>query len=202
MSFVGLVPSERSSGERRRQGSITKAGNVHLRPAPCRGCVERSAPATGRLHARSPPARPGRDRDHPRLALPAAALPALAQNERPRQAHPEDRRRLRSRARRLRLGDRLPPTPARGGLNDESLRPEQRSAPHPKEDPGSIYAAPTPVGDRDARASQLPTVPSHAVPTRECQSDPPSLSRAVRCSRPQGQPPSRGPPLDFLLHVS
>src|SRR5947209_1202105 len=31
MSFVGLVPSERSSGERRRQGSITKTGNPHLR---------------------------------------------------------------------------------------------------------------------------------------------------------------------------
>ena len=31
MSFVGLVPSERSSGERRRQGSITKAGNAHVR---------------------------------------------------------------------------------------------------------------------------------------------------------------------------
>ena len=31
MSYVGLVPSERSSGERRRQGSITKAGNGHVR---------------------------------------------------------------------------------------------------------------------------------------------------------------------------
>lgn len=31
MSFVGLVPSEHSSGERRQQGSITKAGNAHLR---------------------------------------------------------------------------------------------------------------------------------------------------------------------------
>lgn len=31
MGFTGLVPSERSSGERRRQGSITKAGNTHLR---------------------------------------------------------------------------------------------------------------------------------------------------------------------------
>ena len=31
MSFVGLVPSERSSGERRAQGSITKAGNPHVR---------------------------------------------------------------------------------------------------------------------------------------------------------------------------
>ena len=31
MAFVGLVPSEHSSGERRRQGSITKVGNVHVR---------------------------------------------------------------------------------------------------------------------------------------------------------------------------
>ena len=31
MAFVGLVPSEHSSGERRRQGSITKVGNSHAR---------------------------------------------------------------------------------------------------------------------------------------------------------------------------
>jgi transposase len=31
MAFVGLVPSERSSGEQRRQGSITKVGNGHVR---------------------------------------------------------------------------------------------------------------------------------------------------------------------------
>lgn len=31
MSFVGLIPSEHSSGERRRQGSITKTGNSHVR---------------------------------------------------------------------------------------------------------------------------------------------------------------------------
>lgn len=30
-SYLGLVPSERSSGERRRQGSITKAGSAHAR---------------------------------------------------------------------------------------------------------------------------------------------------------------------------
>jgi transposase len=30
-SYLGLVPSERSSGERRRQGSITKAGSSHAR---------------------------------------------------------------------------------------------------------------------------------------------------------------------------
>jgi transposase len=31
MSYLGLVPSEHSSGERRRQGSITKTGNAHAR---------------------------------------------------------------------------------------------------------------------------------------------------------------------------
>jgi transposase len=31
MSYLGLVPSENSSGGKRRQGGITKAGNTHLR---------------------------------------------------------------------------------------------------------------------------------------------------------------------------
>src|ERR687895_136557 len=31
MAFVGLVPSEHSAGEQRRQGSITKIGNAHVR---------------------------------------------------------------------------------------------------------------------------------------------------------------------------
>src|ERR671924_565627 len=31
MAFVGLVPWEHSSGEHRRQGSITKVGNSHVR---------------------------------------------------------------------------------------------------------------------------------------------------------------------------
>jgi transposase len=31
MAFVGLVPSEHSSGDKRRQGSITKVGNSHVR---------------------------------------------------------------------------------------------------------------------------------------------------------------------------
>jgi transposase len=31
MAFVGLVPSEHSSGEKRRQGGITRCGNGHLR---------------------------------------------------------------------------------------------------------------------------------------------------------------------------
>lgn len=33
MSFIGLVPSENSSGPKKRQGSITKTGNTHVRRA-------------------------------------------------------------------------------------------------------------------------------------------------------------------------
>jgi hypothetical protein len=31
MAYLGLVPSERSSGEQRHQGRITRAGNAHVR---------------------------------------------------------------------------------------------------------------------------------------------------------------------------
>src|SRR3954469_1021971 len=148
MSFVGLVPSERSSGERRRQGSITKTGNAHI----CRLLIEaawsagRPAPP-GRRTARAPPARPGPARARPRLALPTTPLPPLAPDGRPRQAAPKDRRRLRPRARRLRLGDRHRAAAPRRGLSDESLRQEQRNAPDHTEDPRFFYAAPARAGD-------------------------------------------------------
>src|SRR6266545_1510483 len=54
---------------------------------------------------------------------------------------------------------------------------------------------------RDLRPRQPPTVTSHAVPTGECQSDPPSLLQALRCSRPRGSPSTRAGTLDLLLHV-
>jgi hypothetical protein len=68
------------------------------------------------------------------------------------------------------------------------------------ENPRELYAAPPPM-TRVFRQRQLPTDSSHAVPTRECQSDPPSLLRTVRCSRPRGQPIHRASPFDVLLHV-
>ncbi|MGH3040621.1 MAG: hypothetical protein ACRDNG_02570, partial [Gaiellaceae bacterium] len=100
------MPSEHSSGEQRRQGSITKGRQQPRAPTAGRGRLARAAAAEGRLRARPPSARPGRRRRRARLALPAAAPPALAANGRPRQAVSEDRRRLRARAGRLRLGDR------------------------------------------------------------------------------------------------
>lgn len=54
---------------------------------------------------------------------------------------------------------------------------------------------------RELRPRQLPTVSSHAVPTGECQFDPPSLLWAIRCSKTTGNPSPRAGPLDVLLHV-
>jgi hypothetical protein len=109
MAFVGLVPSAHSSGEQRRQGSITKVRQQPRSPTLGRVRLARPPTAEGRLRARPPPPRPRRRGDRTRLALPATSPPVLAADGRPGQTTPEDRRRLRPRARRLRLGDRYRP---------------------------------------------------------------------------------------------
>jgi transposase len=50
MKFLGLVPSEYSSGERRQQGSITKAGNTHARKALVEGAWAYRYPAKVSRH--------------------------------------------------------------------------------------------------------------------------------------------------------
>jgi transposase len=49
-AFLGLTPSEHSSGERRRQGSITKAGNGHARRALIEGAWAYRFPAKVSVH--------------------------------------------------------------------------------------------------------------------------------------------------------
>jgi transposase len=50
MKFLGLTPSEYSSGERRQQGSITKAGNTHARRALVEGAWAYRYPAKVSRH--------------------------------------------------------------------------------------------------------------------------------------------------------
>ncbi|MGH7393740.1 MAG: transposase [Candidatus Rokuibacteriota bacterium] len=50
MSYLGLTPSEYSSGARRRQGSITKAGNGHARRALVEGAWAYRYPAKVSRH--------------------------------------------------------------------------------------------------------------------------------------------------------
>jgi transposase len=50
MSYLGLTPSEYSTGERRRQGGITKAGNTHARRALIEGAWASRYPAKVSRH--------------------------------------------------------------------------------------------------------------------------------------------------------
>src|SRR3989441_9826006 len=50
MKFLGLIPSEYSSGEQRRQGGITKAGNGHARRALVEGAWAYRYPAKVSRH--------------------------------------------------------------------------------------------------------------------------------------------------------
>ncbi|MGH2609455.1 MAG: IS110 family transposase [Tepidiformaceae bacterium] len=50
MAYLGLTPSEHSSGERRRQGGITKAGNRHARRAVVEGAWAYRYPAKVSRH--------------------------------------------------------------------------------------------------------------------------------------------------------
>ena len=107
MSYLGLTPSEDTSGEKRRQGAITKTGSRHAR----RLLVEaawhyRRAPAKGQTLT-TPPRRAARP--HPRDLLAGATTPAqrLATTRHSARQAPHDRRgRRRPRARRLLLGTR------------------------------------------------------------------------------------------------
>jgi transposase len=50
MRFLGLIPSEYSSGERRQQGAMTKAGNTHARRALVEGAWAYCYPAKVSRH--------------------------------------------------------------------------------------------------------------------------------------------------------
>ena len=50
MKFLGLTPSEYSSGERRQQGAMTKAGNTHARKALVEGAWAYRSPAKVSRH--------------------------------------------------------------------------------------------------------------------------------------------------------
>lgn len=106
MSYLGVVPSEHSSGTRRRQGSITKSGSQHAR----RLLVEAA------WHYRQPPrvSEPLRRRQAgadpiDRCALvedPAPIAPRVDAHGAARQAPHDHRRRRRPRAGRVLLGGR------------------------------------------------------------------------------------------------
>jgi transposase len=50
LSYLGLIPSEHTSGQRRRQGAITKTGNAHARRALIEGAWASRSPAKVSRH--------------------------------------------------------------------------------------------------------------------------------------------------------
>lgn len=108
MGYLGLVPSEHSSGESRLQGRITRTGNGHVR----RVLVEAAwayrfrASRSRALRQRSQGVAPEIQKD--RLACAAAALQPVPEADRAREEQEQDRDGDRPRARRLHLVHRPP----------------------------------------------------------------------------------------------
>lgn len=106
MSYLGLVPSKHTTGEKRRQGAITKtaAGT----PDGCRrGRLALPQTAAPRDHAHPSPGRAASHGNRDFLEDPVAAAPALASPRCQARQAPHDRRsRRRPAPRRVLLGDR------------------------------------------------------------------------------------------------
>ncbi len=120
MAYVGLIPSEHSSGERRRLGAITKAGNTRVPPYPDPGCMALSE-APGRRRVPPPPStRPGSRRHSARLEVSASPLHSLPSTRR-QEAQAGGRHGRRPRDGRLPLGR----PPRRGCLSASGGEPRR-----------------------------------------------------------------------------
>jgi Transposase IS116/IS110/IS902 family len=108
--FLGIVPSERTSDLKRRQGAITKAGSGQARPPPAgRSRSPPQPPTDNRRDARAPPGRTGPADHRDRLAHATTSTPTLAPaTPRAPQARRCRRDRGRPRAHRIPLGGRHP----------------------------------------------------------------------------------------------
>ena len=115
MAYLGLVPSEASSGERERRGSITKAGNTHARRILVEaGWAYRHPPRLAGSLAQPEPGATARD-PCPGVAGAAAAPSALPPPRGARQTRAGRRRGLRAGTDRLPLGRPDPGGPGCAG---------------------------------------------------------------------------------------
>lgn len=117
MAYRGLVPSEHSSGQSRRQGAITKAGNSHAR----RLLICLALPVSGQGQPDPAKARGEGGPADPRHRLGGAVAPVcpLSPALGATAASPQDRGGHRARTDRLRLGDHAR-SAAAGALNQKN----------------------------------------------------------------------------------
>ena len=116
MAFLGLVPSEHSSGGRRRQGAITLTGNSHARRMLVESAWSYRFPARQTKHLKAKAANASPAGETHRLEGAGAPVRALSQHDARRQEHQTGVRGHRPRARRFSLGYR-PPGDAAPGAN-------------------------------------------------------------------------------------
>jgi transposase len=105
MAYLGLVPSEYSSGPSVRRGGITKAGNPHVRRFARGGRVGVPRDSADRPPACVPARSAAEGRLRPRVARATPADDALPTSGRAREGQTEGRHRDRARAHGLHLGD-------------------------------------------------------------------------------------------------
>src|SRR6266542_3213273 len=119
MSYLGLTPSEYSSGERRRQGGITKAGNSHARRALVEGACLSVSGQGQPPSAAAPGDAPGRGPGD-QLEGEGPSVQTVSAVDRPRQTRQPGRGGHCPRDGRLRLGHRQARTLGHltGGLSE------------------------------------------------------------------------------------
>ena len=151
MSYIGLVPSEFTTGQQRRLGSITKTGSAHARRLLTnRSRLALPAPPAGRHDPDRPTTRPATRSDRDRLVSPAPAASHVDPPRSPREAPHNHRRRCGARTRRVLLGDH----PNR--VTDSTPRPHPvgwvGSGPARAGNPRLSYEQPAPSGAGHARS--------------------------------------------------
>jgi transposase len=125
-AFLGLIPSENSSGRRRRQGAITKTGNSHAHRLLVEAAWHQRSPTRLSVHPRTQTRRQApRCASASRAEQPSAPR-TLARARGPRQAPHGRRRRGRPRTRRALLGARDDGVDTRSTLGEESAPAKRR----------------------------------------------------------------------------
>ena len=117
MAYLGLVPSEHSSGRTRRQGGITKAGNGAARRMLIEAAWSYRFPARISPRAAAAAGATGQADPRHRMESSGAAVPTVSQARPGRKVADGDHCRDRARAGGLHLGDRQTGT-AHGYLNE------------------------------------------------------------------------------------
>ena len=150
MAYLGLVPSEHSSGGTRRQGGITKAGNGAARRMLIEAAWSYRFPARISREQLLRQEESGQADPRHRLEGPGTTVPAVSQARPGGKAADRGHRRDRARAGGLRLGDR------QTGASRTCVRRRGRSRRHSKKEPTNHKSSKAGQGWRHGHGQENP----------------------------------------------